>query len=65
MNIKELDPESSPQAAFGARLRRLREEHGWTQDELGEEMGCSSPDLPAGAFADFVAGVKAGALGAV
>ncbi|MEV5951973.1 helix-turn-helix transcriptional regulator [Streptomyces sp. NPDC051993] len=45
MNIKELDPESSPQAAFGARLRRLREEHGWTQDKLGEEMGYSSTHI--------------------
>ncbi|KAF0649248.1 MULTISPECIES: DUF5753 domain-containing protein [Streptomyces] len=42
MNIKELDPDSSPQAAFGARLRRLRGERGWTQDELGDRMGYSS-----------------------
>lgn len=45
MNIKELDPDSSPQAAFGARLRRLRGEHGWTQDELGDRMGYSSTHL--------------------
>lgn len=45
MNIKELDPDSSPQAAFGARLRRLRVERGWTQDELGAEMGYSSTHL--------------------
>ncbi|MFD8551679.1 helix-turn-helix domain-containing protein [Streptomyces fradiae] len=45
MNIKELDPDSSPQAAFGARLRRLRGERGWTQDELGDRMGYSSTHL--------------------
>ncbi|MFD8800926.1 helix-turn-helix domain-containing protein [Streptomyces atroolivaceus] len=45
MNIKELDPESSPQAAFGARLRRLRVERQWTQDELGTRMGYSSTHL--------------------
>jgi transcriptional regulator with XRE-family HTH domain len=45
LNIKELDPDSSPQAAFGARLRRLRVERGWTQDELGAEMGYSSTHL--------------------
>ncbi|MCT2592477.1 helix-turn-helix transcriptional regulator [Streptomyces sp. N2-109] len=45
MNVKELDPESSPQAAFGARLRRLRRERGWTQDELGELMGYSSTHM--------------------
>ncbi|RKT06452.1 DNA-binding XRE family transcriptional regulator [Streptomyces sp. 3211.6] len=42
MNIKELNPESSPQAAFGARLRTLRVTRGWRQDELGERMGYSS-----------------------
>ncbi|MEU3075914.1 helix-turn-helix domain-containing protein [Streptomyces laurentii] len=45
MNIKELDPDSSPQAAFGARLRRMREERGWSQDELGIRMGYSSTHL--------------------
>ncbi|WP_405853700.1 helix-turn-helix transcriptional regulator [Streptomyces sp. NBC_00090] len=45
MNIKELDPESSPQAAFGARLRRLREERGWSQEELGSRMGYSGTHL--------------------
>lgn len=41
MNRKELNPESSPAAAFGARLRRLREDHGWTQEELGPKLGYS------------------------
>lgn len=41
MNRKDLNPESSPAAAFGARLRKLREDHGWTQEELGPKMGYS------------------------
>ncbi|MER6212835.1 helix-turn-helix transcriptional regulator [Streptomyces sp. NPDC001674] len=45
MNIKELNPESSPQAAFGARLRSLRATRGWRQDELGERMGYSSTHI--------------------
>ncbi|MER5633382.1 helix-turn-helix domain-containing protein [Streptomyces nitrosporeus] len=45
MNIKELDPESSPQAAFGALLRTSRLERSWTQDELGDRMGYSSTHL--------------------
>ncbi|MFJ6568903.1 helix-turn-helix domain-containing protein [Streptomyces sp. NPDC091292] len=42
MNRKELDPESSPQAAFGARLRSAREARGWRQDDLSRHMGISS-----------------------
>ncbi|MBB1247117.1 helix-turn-helix domain-containing protein [Streptomyces durbertensis] len=45
MNIKELDPDSSPQAAFGARLRTSRTERGWTQDHLGDQMGYSSTHI--------------------
>ncbi|MFD8953213.1 Scr1 family TA system antitoxin-like transcriptional regulator [Streptomyces xanthophaeus] len=47
MNRKELDPEKSPGAAFGQRLRVLRDERGWTQDELGERMGCSGTHISA------------------
>ncbi len=47
VNRKELDPESSPQAAFGARLRRLREERGWKQEELGDRMGYSGTHISA------------------
>lgn len=45
MNIKELEPDSSPQAAFGAKLRSVREERGWTQDELAVRMGYSSTHI--------------------
>ncbi|MFJ4962953.1 helix-turn-helix domain-containing protein [Streptomyces sp. NPDC088729] len=45
MNRKELNPDSSPQAAFGARVRRLREERGWTQEELGDRTGYSSTHI--------------------
>lgn len=47
MNRKELDPDRSPVAAFGQRLRTLRDERGWTQDELGERMGCSGTHISA------------------
>ncbi|MFE7120771.1 helix-turn-helix domain-containing protein [Streptomyces sp. NPDC057654] len=42
MNRKELNPEASPQAAYGARLRSLREARGWTQDDLAAHMDYSS-----------------------
>ncbi|MCE7080501.1 helix-turn-helix transcriptional regulator [Streptomyces sp. ST2-7A] len=45
LNRKELDPDSSPQAAFGARLRRSRESHGWTQDDLATRMKYSSTHI--------------------
>ncbi|MEU6058689.1 helix-turn-helix transcriptional regulator [Streptomyces sp. NPDC047097] len=45
MNRKKLDPDSSPQAAFGARLRSAREERGWTQEELARRIGYSSTHL--------------------
>ncbi|WP_327296863.1 helix-turn-helix domain-containing protein [Streptomyces sp. NBC_01197] len=47
MNRKELDPKESPGAAFGQRLRTLRDERGWTQDELGERMGCTGAHISA------------------
>ncbi|BBB00891.1 putative DNA-binding protein [Actinacidiphila reveromycinica] len=47
VNIKELHPESSPRAAFGARVRRWRERHGWKQEELGDRVGCSSQHISA------------------
>ncbi|GGZ25331.1 transcriptional regulator [Streptomyces inusitatus] len=47
MHRKELDPESSAAAAFGERIRRHRDEHGWTQEELGKRMGCSGTHISA------------------
>ncbi|MEU0845980.1 helix-turn-helix transcriptional regulator [Streptomyces sp. NPDC005962] len=47
VNRKELDPEKSLAAAFGQRLRRLRDERGWTQDELAERLGCSGTHISA------------------
>ncbi|MEV7048923.1 helix-turn-helix domain-containing protein [Streptomyces anulatus] len=40
-----LNPESSAQAAYGARLRGLREQRGWTQEELGNHNGYSSTHI--------------------
>ncbi len=39
MNRKELNPDAGPEAAYGARLRRLREARGWKQDDLAERIG--------------------------
>lgn len=36
VNRKELDPEAGPGAAYGARMRRFREDRGWSQDELAD-----------------------------
>ncbi|MBK3525275.1 MULTISPECIES: helix-turn-helix domain-containing protein [Streptomyces] len=47
MNRKELNPEASPQAAFGARLRSLREARGWTQDDLAVLTEYSSVHISA------------------
>ncbi|MET9915879.1 helix-turn-helix transcriptional regulator [Streptomyces sp. NPDC006435] len=47
VNRKELDPEKSPGARFGQRLRQLRDERGWTQDELAARMGCSGTHISA------------------
>ncbi|MFH8616547.1 helix-turn-helix domain-containing protein [Streptomyces sp. NPDC017979] len=42
VNRKELNPDASPQAAFGARLRSSRELRCWTQEDLSEHMNVSS-----------------------
>ncbi|MFD7108451.1 helix-turn-helix domain-containing protein [Streptomyces celluloflavus] len=45
MNRKELNPDSSPQAAFGARLRSLRESRGWKQKDLAERMAYTASHI--------------------
>lgn len=47
MNRKELEPDRSASAAFGLRVRTLRDEKGWTQDELAERIGCSGTHISA------------------
>ncbi|MFJ2407132.1 Scr1 family TA system antitoxin-like transcriptional regulator [Streptomyces xanthochromogenes] len=47
MNRKELKPEASPQDAYGARLRSLREARDWTQDHLADLMDYSSVHISA------------------
>ncbi|MFI7103073.1 helix-turn-helix domain-containing protein [Streptomyces sp. NPDC050161] len=47
VNIKELNPDSSPQAAFGARLRSARETRSWKQDELAAQVGYSGRHISA------------------
>lgn len=47
MNRKDLDPGFSASAAFGERLRRLRDERGCTQDELARLMGYSGTHISA------------------
>ncbi|MEU9608232.1 helix-turn-helix transcriptional regulator [Streptomyces sp. NPDC048057] len=47
VNRKTLDPRQSPRAAFGQRLRALRDERGWTQDELAAQIGCTGSHISA------------------
>ncbi|WP_035846894.1 helix-turn-helix domain-containing protein [Kitasatospora azatica] len=47
VNQKKLDPTSGPYAAFGVQLRRLRNEKGWTQTQLGKRMGFSDTHVSA------------------
>ncbi|MEU5979619.1 helix-turn-helix transcriptional regulator [Streptomyces sp. NPDC047315] len=41
VNRKELNPDASPQAALGARLRSTREALGWKQKDFAERVGYS------------------------
>ncbi|MEC3997856.1 helix-turn-helix transcriptional regulator [Actinacidiphila sp. DG2A-62] len=47
VNRKELEPESSPRAAYGARVRTWRENRGWNQEGLAHAAGCSSQHISA------------------
>ncbi|MBW8092554.1 helix-turn-helix domain-containing protein [Streptomyces hygroscopicus] len=47
MNKNELNPDASPEAAYGARLRSLREARGWTQEDLAARAEYSSVHVSA------------------
>ncbi|MCX5445920.1 helix-turn-helix domain-containing protein [Streptomyces nigrescens] len=47
MNRNDLNPDASPEAAYGARLRSLREARGWTQEDLAERAEYSSVHVSA------------------
>ncbi|MEU7021956.1 helix-turn-helix transcriptional regulator [Streptomyces sp. NPDC046203] len=47
VNIKALNPEGGPEAAYGARIRGVREERGWRQDDLATQTGYSSKHISA------------------
>ncbi|MFE7611185.1 helix-turn-helix domain-containing protein [Streptomyces celluloflavus] len=47
MNKNELNPDASPEAAYGARLRSLREARGWTQEDLASRTEYSSVHISA------------------
>lgn len=41
VNIRSLDPSASPLDYYGSELRRLREEAGLNQDQLGKILFCT------------------------
>ncbi|MER6915781.1 helix-turn-helix transcriptional regulator [Streptomyces sp. NPDC000594] len=47
VNRKELDPERSPRDKFGQVVRTMREERGWTQEELAERIRCTGSHVSA------------------
>lgn len=47
VNRKELNPDASPEAAFGARVRATREARGWKQDDLAALVGYSGRHISA------------------
>ncbi|MEX0167943.1 helix-turn-helix transcriptional regulator [Streptomyces sp. LMG1-1-1.1] len=47
VNRKELDPDGGAEAAYGARLRRLREERGWKQEDLAARTSYSGKHVSA------------------
>ncbi|MCE4947481.1 MULTISPECIES: helix-turn-helix domain-containing protein [Streptomyces] len=47
MNKRTLNPDASLQAAYGARLRSMREARGWTQEELADRTEYSAVHISA------------------
>ncbi|MFD6244158.1 helix-turn-helix domain-containing protein [Streptomyces roseolus] len=47
VNRKRLEPGDGPGAAYGARLRRLREERGWKQEDLAGRTSYSGKHISA------------------
>ncbi|MFF2025970.1 Scr1 family TA system antitoxin-like transcriptional regulator [Streptomyces sp. NPDC058171] len=47
MNRKDLNPEASPEAAYGARLRSAREARGWRQQDLAAAVKYTSGHVSA------------------
>lgn len=58
MNKNKLDPDAGPSSALGDRLRRLREERGWTLPELGDQMDYSGSHISGVENASRAATVK-------
>ncbi|WP_323449423.1 helix-turn-helix domain-containing protein [Streptomyces yaizuensis] len=46
-NRKELHPERGPREKFGQVLRLMRDERGWTQEELAKLLGCTDAHVSA------------------
>ncbi|MEW5625263.1 helix-turn-helix transcriptional regulator [Streptomyces hydrogenans] len=47
VNRKRLDPDKGLEAAYGARLRRMREERGWKQEDLARRTSYSGKHISA------------------
>ncbi|MEV4612689.1 Scr1 family TA system antitoxin-like transcriptional regulator [Kitasatospora sp. NPDC049258] len=62
MNIREVDPSTSPLAAFGVQLRRFRTARRLTQDQLGRHVNYSGAYVSCVERADRVPSAKFAAL---
>ncbi|MEU5980632.1 helix-turn-helix transcriptional regulator [Streptomyces sp. NPDC047315] len=47
VNRKQLHPERSPRDKFGQLVRAMRDERGWTQEELARRLGCTGSQVSA------------------